>query len=74
MLYQVASLSRSDILGGMEVSAPFALALQKLALGSGTNMDEQDRQDGIHVSFQSTIVREFCATLLVEEGLLTRTK
>jgi hypothetical protein len=37
-------------------------------------MDEQDRQDGVQVSFQSTIVGEFCATLLVEERSLTRTK
>jgi hypothetical protein len=57
----------------MEVSAPFALARQKLALGSGTNMDEQDRQDGIHVSFQSTIVGKFCATLQIEVRSLTRT-
>jgi hypothetical protein len=45
-----------------------------LALARETNMDEQDRQDGVHVSFQSTIVGEFCATLLVEERSLTRTK
>jgi hypothetical protein len=51
------------------VNAPFALALQKLALESGTNMDEQD---GIQISFQSTIVGEFCATLLVEVRFLRR--
>jgi len=45
-----------------------------LALGRGTNMDEQDRQDGIHVSFDFTIVGEFCANLLVEERSLTRTE
>jgi hypothetical protein len=45
-----------------------------LALGRGTDMDEQDRQDGVHVSFQYTIVGEFSATLLVEERSLTRTK
>jgi len=37
-------------------------------------MDEQDRQDGVHVSFRSMIVGEFCVTLLVEEKSLTRTK
>jgi hypothetical protein len=42
-----------------------------LGLGRGTNMDEQD---GIHVSFDFTIVAEFWATLLVEERSLTRTK
>jgi hypothetical protein len=42
--------------------------------GGKTNMDEQDRQDGVHVSFRSTIVREFFANLLVEERSLTRTK
>jgi hypothetical protein len=45
-----------------------------LALARGTNMDEQDRQDEIHVSLQSTIVGEFGATLLVEERSLPRTK
>jgi hypothetical protein len=45
-----------------------------LALERGTNMDEQDKQDGVKVSFQSTIVGEFCATLLVEKRSLTRTK
>jgi hypothetical protein len=48
--------------------------MTELALGRGTNMDEQDRQDGVHVSFESTIVCEFCATLMVEERSLTRTK
>jgi hypothetical protein len=43
-----------------------------LGLTKGTNMDVQDRQDGIQVSFQSTIVREFCAALLIEERSLTR--
>ena len=42
-----------------------------LALARGTNMDEQD---GVQVSFRSTIVGESCATLLVEERSLTRTK
>jgi hypothetical protein len=42
-----------------------------LALARGTNMDEQDR---VHVSFDSTIVGEFCATLLVEERSLPRIK
>ena len=37
-------------------------------------MDEQDRQDGVHVSFQSTIVGEFCATLLAEERSPTRSE
>jgi len=37
-------------------------------------MDEQDRQDEVKVSFQSTIIGEFCAILLVEEKSLTRTK
>jgi hypothetical protein len=50
------------------------LEMTDLALGRGTNMDEQDRQDGVQVSFQSTIVGELCATLLVEERSLTRTK
>jgi len=45
-----------------------------LALGRGTNMDEQDRQDGVHVSFRSSIVGEFCVTLLVEERSLPGTK
>jgi hypothetical protein len=45
-----------------------------LAFARGTNMDEQDRQDGVHVSFRSTIVGEFCAILPVEERSLTRTK
>jgi len=45
-----------------------------LTIARGTHMDEQDRQDGVHVSFQSTIVGEFCATLLVEERFFTRTK
>jgi hypothetical protein len=30
-------------------------------------MDEQDRQDGVNVSFESTIIGGFCATLLVED-------
>jgi hypothetical protein len=48
--------------------------MTELALAKGTSMDEQDRQDGVHVFFQSTIVDEFCATLLVEKRSLTRTK
>jgi len=50
------------------------LEMTDLALGRGTNMDEQDRQDGVKASFQSTIIVEFCATLLVEERSLTRTR
>jgi hypothetical protein len=50
------------------------LEMTDLALGRGTNMDEQDRQDGVHVSFRSTIVGESCATLLVEKRSLSRTK
>jgi hypothetical protein len=50
------------------------LEMTDLAVARGTNMDEQDRQDGVHVTFQSTVVGEFCATLLVEERSLTRTK
>jgi len=50
------------------------LEMTDLAVARGTNMDEQDRQDGVHLSFQFTIVREFCATLLVKERSLTRTK
>jgi hypothetical protein len=37
-------------------------------------MDEQDRKDGKHVSFESTIVGEFCVSLLIEERSLPRTK
>jgi hypothetical protein len=58
----------------MTEGAVHFLEMTDLALARGTNMDEQDRQDGVHVSFQSTIVGEFCATLLVEERSLTRTK
>jgi hypothetical protein len=36
-----------------------------LALARGTNMDEQDRQDGVHFTSRSMIVGEICATLLV---------
>ena len=50
------------------------LEVTDLALGRGTNMDEQDRQDGAHVSFRSTIIGEFCANILFEERSLTRTK
>jgi hypothetical protein len=45
-----------------------------LTLARGTNMDEQDRQEGVYVSFRFTIVGEFCANLLVEERSLPRTK
>jgi hypothetical protein len=58
----------------MDQGAVHFLEMTDLALGRGTNMDEQDRQDGVHVSFRSTIVGEFCATLLVEERFLPRTK
>jgi hypothetical protein len=50
------------------------LEMTDRALARGTNMDEQNRQDGVHVSFRSAIVGEFCANLLVEERSLTRTK
>jgi hypothetical protein len=50
------------------------LEMTDLTLAPGTNMDEQDRQDGIRGSFEFMIVGEFCATLLVEERSLTRTK
>jgi hypothetical protein len=50
------------------------LEMSDLGLTRGANMDEQDRQDGVQVSFQSMIVGEFSATLLVEERPHTRTK
>jgi hypothetical protein len=50
------------------------LEMIDLALALGTNMDGQDRQDGIRGSIESAIIGEFCATLLVEERFLTRTK
>ena len=36
------------------------LEMTDLVLARGTNMDEQDRQDGVQVSFRSAIVGEFC--------------
>jgi hypothetical protein len=47
------------------------LKMTDLALARGNNMDEQD---GVQVSFQSTIVCEFCATLLDKERFFTKTK
>jgi len=58
----------------MDQGAVQFLEMTDLALGRGTNMDEQDRQDGVHVSFRATIVGELCSNLLVEERFLPRTK
>ena len=64
-----------DFCGGFQHCAlDIALCLDCGLLGEiGINMDAQDRQDGIHISFRSPIVVSFCANHLIEERSLTRT-